>query len=145
MMVLYPAACGLNHLVHSAVAFGQVVLCEIVGDIIDYLGDLIDQKVSVMAMLWEEGDRGGRRALRTLSTLIILSNRSTLSNLRTLKTLNTLIILSTLGGWGVLIILVHGMPLLYSSTSWRNSGISTRFQPNSLRVSRKCSCVAASP
>lgn len=49
-----------------------------------------------MAMLWEEGDWVGRRALS------ILSNRSTLITLRALSTL------SALGGWGVLSILVHG-------------------------------------
>lgn len=72
------------------------MLCEIVGDVVDHLGDLIDPKVSIMAMLWEEGDWGG---LRVLS---ILSNRSTRITLRALSTL------SAFGGWGVLIILVHG-------------------------------------
>lgn len=67
-----------------------------------------------MAMLGEEGDWGGLRVLSILSnrsTLITLNNRSTLitlSILSTLITLRALITLSALGGWGVLIILVHG-------------------------------------
>lgn len=70
-----------------------------------------------MAMLWEEGYWGGRRTLiirSNRSTRNILNNRSTLSTLSILSNRNTLITLkalstlSALGGWGVLIILVHG-------------------------------------
>lgn len=90
------------------------MLCEIVGDVVDHLGDLIDPKVSIMAMLWEEGDWGGLRALSIRSTRNILNNRRTLSTLITLSILSTLITLralstlSAFGGWGVLSILVHG-------------------------------------
>lgn len=64
-----------------------------------------------MAMLWEEGDWGGLRALSIRSTRNILNNRRTLITLSILSTLSTLRALSTLsafGGWGVLSILVHG-------------------------------------
>lgn len=64
-----------------------------------------------MAMLWEEGDWVGRRALSirsTLSNRSILSNRNILNNRSILITLRALSTLSALGGWGVLIILVHG-------------------------------------
>ena len=40
--VLLAASCGLHHLVHSAVALGEISLGEVVGDVIDNLGDLIN-------------------------------------------------------------------------------------------------------
>ena len=77
--VLFAATCGLNHLVDSAVAFGEVVLGEVVGDVIDYLGDLVDPEVAVVAVLGEEGGGRGVRIVRsTLSVLNILSIQSIL-------------------------------------------------------------------
>ena len=120
--VLFAATCGLNHLVDSAVAFGEVVLGEVVGDVIDYLSHLIDPEVAVVAVLGEEGGGRGVRIVR--STLSVLNIQSILV---------------------VLVVLVFHFSLFYSSTSWRKVGTSTCFHPTCSRVSLKRNCVASSP
>ena len=123
--ILLSTTCSLDHLVHGAVALYKVVLCKVIGDVVDDFRDLIDPQIPVMAILGEEGDGGwlGR------GRIIRRGRRSRI----TLTILTTLIILTALT------ILIHSVLSFHSSTSWRNSGISTRFQPTSLRVVRKCS------
>lgn len=120
--ILLSTTCSLDHLVHSAVALYKIVLCKVIGDVVDDFSDLIDPQIAVMAMLGEEGDGGwlerGRRGQRGQRGQRSRRSRITLT---------------------ALTILIHSVLSFHSSTSWRNSGISTRFQPTSLRVVRKCS------
>ena len=49
--VLLATAGSLYHLVDGAVAFFQIVLGEMIGDVVDNLGDLINAEVAVVAVL----------------------------------------------------------------------------------------------
>ena len=49
--VLLATAGSLYHLVDGAVAFFQIVLGEVVGDVVDDLGNLINAEVAVVAVL----------------------------------------------------------------------------------------------
>ena len=75
------------------VSFGEILVGEMVGDVVDYLCHLIDAQVAVMAMLGEEGV-GWLRIRRVRSTRI---TRSILGTLIVLIGLRTLV---TLGDWG---------------------------------------------
>ncbi len=138
--ILFAATRSLNHLVHSAVALYKVVLCKVIGDVVDDFSDLIDPQTAVMAMLGEEGDGGrlgrGRRSRRGRNCR--RGRRGRRSRI-TLTALITPIILTNQIILIIMAILIHCLLSFHSSTSWRNSGISTRFQPTSLRVVRKCS------
>lgn len=48
--VLFAAAGSLYHLVDGAVAFVEIELGEVVGDVVDDFGDLIDAEVAVVAV-----------------------------------------------------------------------------------------------
>lgn len=78
------------------VSFGEILVGEMVGDVVDYLCHLIDAQVAVMAMLGEEGV-GWLRIRRVRSTRI---TRSILGTLIVLIGLRTLV---TLGDWGMVL------------------------------------------
>lgn len=73
--ILLATSGSLNHLVDSAVAALEIVLGEVVGDIINHLGDLIDTEVAVMSVLGEEGVGGSLGFLISRSVLSILNIR----------------------------------------------------------------------
>ena len=75
------------------VSFGEILVGEMVGDVVDYLCHQIDAQVAVMAMLGEEGV-GWLRIRRVRSTRSILGTLIVLIGLRTLV---------TLGDWGMVL------------------------------------------
>src|SRR4029077_13642152 len=73
--VLFPGACGLDHLIHSAVALGEELVREAEGNIIDDLGFLEGEERLVIAArrkqpLWRMGVMGIMRWMSPITRIL---------------------------------------------------------------------------
>ena len=59
--VLFAGACRLHHLVDGAVFTGEEALAETVGEIVDDLGFLVGEQLTVVAVGGDEAGGGGWR------------------------------------------------------------------------------------